>query len=140
MTEIVYNRNGVPFDIDNIATDLNGKADCDLTNVNDTGTAKVANWGMPSDVYDDITVGASDSTYTAPADGFLNIVAYTSTACYFFVTYDGTEYVAFQDSGYGNASCFLPMRTGTNYSIEYSGVESWRVARFYYAEGTKGEA
>lgn len=28
----VYNRNGIPFDIDNIATDLNGKADRDLTN------------------------------------------------------------------------------------------------------------
>ena len=28
----VYNRNGIPFDIDNIATDLNGKCDTDGTN------------------------------------------------------------------------------------------------------------
>jgi hypothetical protein len=32
MTQIVYNKNGVAFDIDAIATDLNGKADKDLLN------------------------------------------------------------------------------------------------------------
>ena len=33
MSEIVTNKNGVEFDIDAIATDLNGKADVDLSNV-----------------------------------------------------------------------------------------------------------
>ena len=32
MTDIVYNKNGIPFDIDAIATDVNGKADRDLNN------------------------------------------------------------------------------------------------------------
>lgn len=32
MTDIVYNKNGVPFDIDALVTDVNGKADTDLTN------------------------------------------------------------------------------------------------------------
>jgi hypothetical protein len=32
MTQIVYNKNGVAFDIDAIATDINGKADKDLLN------------------------------------------------------------------------------------------------------------
>lgn len=32
MTQIVYNKNGIPFDIDAIATDINGKADKDLLN------------------------------------------------------------------------------------------------------------
>ena len=32
MTEIVQNKNGVSFDIDALATDVNGKADKDLTN------------------------------------------------------------------------------------------------------------
>ena len=35
MTNIVYNKNGVAFDIDAIATDLNGKLDRDLTNINE---------------------------------------------------------------------------------------------------------
>ena len=33
MTDIVYNKNGIAFDIDNIATDLNGKVDVDLSNL-----------------------------------------------------------------------------------------------------------
>lgn len=32
MTQIVYNKNGIAFDIDAIATDINGKADKDLLN------------------------------------------------------------------------------------------------------------
>lgn len=32
MTDIVYNKNGIPFDIDAIATDLNGKMDKDGIN------------------------------------------------------------------------------------------------------------
>lgn len=32
MTDIVYNKNGIPFDIDAIATDLNGKMDTDGVN------------------------------------------------------------------------------------------------------------
>lgn len=32
MTDIVYNKNGIEFDIDAIATDLNGKMDTDGTN------------------------------------------------------------------------------------------------------------
>ena len=32
MTDIVYNKNGIPFDIDAIATDLNGKMDRDGVN------------------------------------------------------------------------------------------------------------
>ena len=32
MTDTVYNKNGIPFDIDALATDVNGKADRDLVN------------------------------------------------------------------------------------------------------------
>ena len=71
MSDTVYNKNGISFDIDAIATDLNGKADVDLTNVNDSGTSRGAGWAMPSDTYEDLTLGASESSYTAPANGYL---------------------------------------------------------------------
>lgn len=52
MTDIVYNKNGVAFDIDAIATDLNGKADTDLTNVtNSSGFRKL------TEVYNNGTSG-----------------------------------------------------------------------------------
>lgn len=42
MTDIVYNKNGVPFDIDSIATDLNGKMDKD--GVNAACSICIENW------------------------------------------------------------------------------------------------
>ena len=42
MPTTVTNKDGIEFDIDAIATDLNGKADVDLTNVNDSGTSRGA--------------------------------------------------------------------------------------------------
>lgn len=70
----------IQVDIDEIATDLNGKADVDLTNVNNNGASKVAGWSMPSTVYDDLTLGASGTTYTAPANGWFVVKGYNTTA------------------------------------------------------------
>ena len=58
------------FDINNIATSLNGKADIDLTNVNNSGTSRGGSWAMPSTTYETLTIGASGATYTAPANGY----------------------------------------------------------------------
>lgn len=45
-------------------------ADISLSNINSTAKAKIANLAMPSNSYIDLTLGASGSTYTAPADGY----------------------------------------------------------------------
>lgn len=71
MAEIVYNKNGIPFDIDAIATDLNGKADTDLTNTTDTGKILMGGMAFPSVTYIDLTAGASGTIYTMPANGWL---------------------------------------------------------------------
>lgn len=63
----------IQVDIDEIATDLNGKADVDLTNLNNSGTAAGAGLAMPSDTYDSLTIGASGATYTAPANGWFTV-------------------------------------------------------------------
>ena len=62
-------KTAIEVDIDEIATDLNGKADTDLVNVNDSGTSRGAGWALPSNTYEDLTLGASGATYTAPANG-----------------------------------------------------------------------
>jgi len=70
----------IEVDIDEIATDLNGKADIDLSNVNATGTSKVAGWSMPSSTSEDVTLGANGATYTAPANGWFTLVGYNGSA------------------------------------------------------------
>ena len=58
-------------DINQIATDLNNKMDRDCLNYSDTGYNFMAGAGMPSDTYIDLTLGATGSIYTAPANGFI---------------------------------------------------------------------
>jgi hypothetical protein len=49
MTEIVNNKNGVPFDIDAIATDLNGKMDRD--GLNSLASVCVESWHEGTEWY-----------------------------------------------------------------------------------------
>ena len=50
MTDIVYNKNGIPFDIDAIATDLNGKMDKDGVNATASVCVESNSWnGVCSD-------------------------------------------------------------------------------------------
>lgn len=71
----------IQSDIDEIATDLNGKADVDLSNINASQSAKneIVSWGMP-DYASGITCSVSlgvEQTYTAPSNG---IITYSLTA------------------------------------------------------------
>lgn len=64
----------IQVNIDNIMTDLNGKADKDFSNVTAPTQAfkdMVTSWGMP-----DYTAGINITTlpYTAPDDGYINIL------------------------------------------------------------------
>ena len=60
----------IQVDIDEIATDLNGKADVDLSNINPTQTVKntIVGWGMP-DYNSKVTIATT--TYEAPSDGYV---------------------------------------------------------------------
>lgn len=64
-------------DIDEIATDLNGKLDTDLTNMAASQSAKntIMGWNIP-DYANGISVNSSAGTYTAPSNGTLDIAVY----------------------------------------------------------------
>ena len=62
----------VEADIDKIATDLNGKAGIDLSNLNNTGTSSIVHNTRTSNNYYQYTLGASGSTYTMLFDGELH--------------------------------------------------------------------
>lgn len=152
MTDIVYNKNGVAFDIDAIATDLNGKADVDLTNLNSSGTSQSAKLAMPSNTYDELIIGAAGATYTAPANGYfcVNGKDSGSTGTAYVVLRNQTRY--FGVSGTNTDSSLspswtgyiLPAKKGDEIKFYYAGGTTWNNTnwsfRFYYAEGSKGEA
>ena len=136
----------IQVDIDEIATDLNGKADTDLTNI--TNQAKILMSGMPMPInrFIDLTIGASGATYTAPANGW------------FWITYEASNnatggWAVFINMNNGiiakswsiysfGTSILLPIEKGEVMQMLWGGnpfvTNVW--FRFYYAQGSESEA
>lgn len=137
MTNTVYNKNGIPFDIDAIATDLNGKLDRDCLNYSDTGYSVMAGASMPSSTYENLTLGASGTTYTAPADGWFYFAKKASANGQY--VYFGNMSIPYGLSG-GDSMILLPCKKGSTKTLTYNLGGATSYFRFYYAQGSESEA
>lgn len=136
-------KTAIQVDIDEIATDLNGKADVDLTNVNDSGYIKMAGASMPSDTYDDLTLGASGSTYTAPANGWFYIQKWSSSTGQYLNLVNNSNGMSVEtDSSKANQAIrlFLPVCKNQVMTINYTAAGTTEYFRFIYAQGSESEA
>ena len=105
----------IQVDIDEIATDLNGKADTDLSNSTPAQSFKNSciTWGTP-DYANGITVAASsanEQTYTAPTAGFFNFNLWSQGSTYAYVKVNDT-YALYGDN-YGTSSSTYINFTGS---------------------------
>jgi len=132
----------IQVDIDKIATDLNGKADVDLSNVSNSGTSRGASWAMPSDKYIDLTLGAAGSIYTAPADGWVIAQIYPAPAGARIQIQANNLLYGFIFVSPSNGSILratMPVRKGQKYSVGYT-AGTFNLHRFIYAQGSESEA
>ena len=121
------------------ASSLQGKANVDMNNLSTAGKAEVAGLAMPSDKYIDLTLGASGSTYTAPADGYFGILG-ISTAAYghlnivnlFGWLRFSMQKAQAQQTGGG----FVPVNKGATVLLEYASMNIEKF-RFVYAQGAQ---
>ena len=142
MTDIVNNKNGISFDLDNIATDLNGKLDKDTLNINDTGKINMAGMGMPSDTYEELTLGATETTYTAPANGYFSIDKSATAAGQKFIFYSSASFGISSTSVNNNdeVRLIVPVKKGDSVKVVYTVAGSTWHFRFHYAVGSESEA
>lgn len=129
------------------STDISGKADKDLSNLSTAGKAVISNLPMPSTTSTAMTVGASDTSYTAPADGWFNAsMSSSGSTGVSYVTLLTTSGVGSRDSTYHPSSsaaygnrCHVPVRKGQTVRYVYAGMNtiSSNILTFYYAEGEK---
>lgn len=128
---------------------LTSKADVDLTNVDATGTSSVAGWAMPSDIFDTLTLGASETMYTAPANGFFALrKAAGITGNYYLQVelYSSNDTliapVYWFDTPSITTDCavfFVPVKKGQKIKVTYTITGTNYYFRFIYAEGSKSE-
>lgn len=132
-----------PIDINKIATDVNGKLDRDCLNYSDTGYSVMAGASMPSDRYIDLTLGASGTDYTPPADGYISLIYDTAaTFCFCHLVNPLTGFGTtkfYSQSGLIGMYQNIEVRKGSTYRIYYSGL-SFTSFRFIYAVGSESEA
>ena len=132
----------IEVDIDEIATDLNGKADIDLTNVNNSGTSRGAGWAMPSGTNINLTLGASGSSYTAPADGWIVLIKVATSNGQYLTLYNNTSLIesSIRSAASDAHAIYIPVKKGDKVYTYYSFGGTTNRFKFVYAEGSKGEA
>ena len=97
----------------------------------------ISGWSMPSSKYTDLTLGASGSSYTMPANGWLQC-ACTGTAgsTYFELAHASISCCASFTGGWGRAS--MPVKKGMVIVVYYGGNNfTKQLFRFTYAEGDR---
>ena len=119
---------------------LSGKADTNLGNLSTSGKDLASGLGMPSNRYTDLTLGASGSIYTAPANGFIALYYNTNADFSYCHLYNGsTSYgttAVYDHNALGGLYQGIEVRGGSQFSIIYSGLEIL-IFRFIYAEGAE---
>lgn len=144
-------KTAIQVDIDEIATDLNGKADVDLTNVNNQGTALSTSW-MTCDASSEIqiTPPASNSSgntlanttlFTAPCNGWVTVEATTnnnSGAFWVFGANTGIRSSMFRGNGTSKTGSIL-VKKSDQVTLRGAYVSVIGEILFYPCEGSKWE-
>lgn len=129
----------IQVNIDNITTDLNSKADTDLSNLSTVGKVAVAHLGMPSNKWVGLSIPVSMTQLTMPADGYLYSVIFASSSSMGMMNMmNGTGFGNMKQIPANSAEkMYLPVRKGDVVTVEYNNLAETTTMQFYYAEGSK---
>ncbi len=105
----------------------------------------IASMGMPSNKYINLTIGASGTKYTAPANGYYNICRFTNGQNDQYVDLVNKTtgfFVSLQKDTVGVIRLYAPVRKRDVLQVNYTATGSgeFDFFRFYYAQGSESEA
>ena len=118
----------------NTAAMLGTKADISASNFNAIGRSKIAGYSMPSSRYNNLTLGASGSTYIAPANGYFTYLATSSEAGQYVNIYSSK--IGVMQTGIGSSTSYkgiIPVQKDDIVTFAYT--MSVSEFRFVYTEG-----
>ena len=92
---------------------------------------------MPSDKYKNLTLGASNSTYTAPANGFVYFAkASTASGQWFNLYSQNNMSVSYNAQSSGQTmKAYLPIKKGDTFTLAYNLGGTTESFMFIYAQG-----
>ena len=129
--------NNPATDITNWQEFSNGvnKADTNASNFTTEGKSLISGFGMPSNEYTELTVGASGTEYTAQANGYF-VVATTATNTQRIALINTTNGMISSLAPYYDSvvGVFIPAKKNNVIKLEYTST-TISYFRFIYAEG-----
>jgi hypothetical protein len=96
--------------------------------------SEISSWAMPSDKYIDLTLGASGTSYTAPANGYVYLSRTATAAAQFISLTSSLAIKTISASGSQLLQVFIPVKRGQSFSVNYTAATAGTF-RFSYAEG-----
>lgn len=145
----------IQVDIDEIATDLNRKLDINGANLNSSFSANLilnmsdaaniymASMCAPSNRYINISLGANESVYTAPANGWYYFNKKSTGSNQHVQLHNTTASIAnntYSSANGNNIGTIIPVRKGDTVRVTYSAGGSLNDFRFIYSKGSESEA
>lgn len=107
-----------------------------LTRVADLSNSYISGLSMPSDKYINLPLGASGSTYTAPANGWFHINGGSKSGNKWVnISNDIGSMASTSISGVYNAKVLYPVRKGDIVTVSYTLDTDNMIFKFIYAEG-----
>lgn len=129
----------VEIDINKIYEDLELKVNKNLSNLTTEGKIIASGLGMPSAKYVNLTLGASGSVYTAPANGYFFISKELGKANGFVQLTNTTTHwltsISFGNIASDWAMTWVPVRKGDVIAVSYDATGTTNSFEFIYAEG-----
>lgn len=105
-------------------------------NVISADIGEISSLSMPSDKYIDLTLGASGTTYIAPADGWYSVSKNSGVKdSFMYMTSNGVNIVSHANSAAENLEIYIPVSKGSSLYIGYSATGVTKHFRFVYAKG-----
>ena len=120
-----------------ILEQVSQKVNIDGTNFNSEGKSLVAGYGMPSNRHINLTLGASGTEYTAPANGWVYFEGrQTSAGGYIQLNNISSNFATGAQTSYNDNwhRIYIPVKKGEKFAALYTNVNN-TVLRFIYAEG-----
>ena len=103
----------------------------------DSDKSTISGWGFPSDKTTSFTLGASGSSYTAPANGWFQVNKTATAATQSLIFYASIAKTVFSTGNGQRVVNSIPVRKGQTCKIDYSLGGATNEFKFIYAEGEK---
>lgn len=117
---------------------LTDKVDINASNFTTEGKSLISAFGMPSSKYIDLTLGASGTYYTAPANGWITIRKFSNGANQYLACGSGINALtskSINPTGNQTLDVNMPVAKGERFWVSYSVGGATEYFRFIYAQG-----